>query len=393
MALVIAYNFNDGCCGMKVLFVNVVKDLPPQKALYPLSFGYLISYARKQGLSLKSLYTENLDCLREANPDVVALSCITENFNLAKKYAGKVKAFNPRIKVLIGGIHVTAVPDSLTENFDVAILGEGERTFYELARNNFEPARNIAGLYYDGSKTADRDLIEPLDDIPFSDRSIYPLDRGVYIFTSRGCSYRCKFCSSSRFWKKVRLHSAEYVAAEILSLKSLGFKHIQIFDDTFLLSLDRVKAIRDLVKDSGLTFNMALRANQVTDEVVSVLKDMGVVKVGMGLESHSARVLEWLEKGNTPKINQNAIDVLRKGGMPFHVSFIYGTPIEDATDLKITNDFIKRNKIESFDMYKLMKFPNTPLYDGNRDWDSCSIKLKGKGFFELWYSRLKRKFL
>lgn len=379
---------------MKVLFLNVVKDIPIQRAFYPLGFGYLVSYSRAHGLIFRSLYAENLDCLNEAKPDVVAMTCITENFNLAKKYAEKIKAFNPRTKVLIGGVHISAVPDCLTENFDVAILGEGERTFFELAENNFEPARNIAGLYYDGTKTADRPLIEPLDLIPPPNRDLYRLgDRGVYVFTSRGCSYRCVFCSSSRFWGKVRLHSPEYVAAELWHLKNNGAKHVTIYDDTFLLSLERVKAIRDLVKDFGLTFDVALRANQVTDEVVSVLKSMNVLRVGMGLESNSARVLEWLEKGNTPKMNQHAVDTLRKGGMPFHVSFIYGTPIEDATDLKITNDFIKRNKIESFDMYKLMRFPNTPLYEGNRDWDSCAIKMKGKGFFDVWYSRFKRKFL
>lgn len=377
---------------LKVLFVNVVKNIPIQKSFYPLGFGYLVSYARTHGLSLKSLYAENLDCLREANPDVVAFSCITENFNLAKKYAGAVKAYNDKIRTLIGGVHISAVPDSMTENFDVAILGEGERTFYELAKNNFEPARNIAGLYYDGTKTADRDLIEPLDDIPFPERRIYRLgDRGVYTFTSRGCPYRCYFCSSSRFWKRVRLHSAEYVAAELRELRINGAKHIQIFDDTFLLNLDRVKAIRDYIKGSGLTFAAALRANQVTDEVVSVLKDMGVCKVGMGLESNSYRVLQWLNKGNTPEINQKAVDALRRGGLDFSASFIYGTPVEDATDLKITYDFIKRNKIE-FDMYRLMKYPNTPLYDGNRDWDSCRIRMKHRGFFDVWGARIGRMF-
>jgi bacteriochlorophyll C12 methyltransferase len=162
------------------------------------------------------------------------------------------------------------------------------------------------------------------------------------------------------------------VAGELYQLKNMGVRHVTIFDDTFLLSLDRVKAIRDFVKGYGLSFNVAARANQVTDESVSVLKDMGVVKIGMGLESNSARVLEWLEKGNTPEINQNAVDVLHKQGMPFHASFIRDTPVEKKEDLKATYDFIQRNHIE-FEMYRLMPFPNTPIYDGRRDWDACRI--------------------
>jgi len=359
---------------MKVLFVNVVKDLAVQKAHYPLGFGYLVSYCRKMGLELDCVYRENLMDLWRVNPDVVAFSCITENFNLCKKYADVVKAFNPKIKVLIGGVHVSAVPDSLTEDFDVGVLGEGEQTFYELARNNFEPKSSINGLYFNGAKTPDRALIEPLDSIPYPDRSIYQLgSRASYVFTSRGCSYRCKFCSSSRFWKKVRLHSAEYVAGELLLLKNMGFSHVTIFDDTFLLSLERVKAIRDLVKGYGLTFNVAARANQITDESVTVLKDMGVVKVGIGLESNSAKVLEWLEKGNTPEINQKAVDVLHKAKLPFVASFIRDTPVETKADLAETYRFIAKNHIE-FDMYHLMPFPNTPIYDGGRDWDACRIR-------------------
>jgi anaerobic magnesium-protoporphyrin IX monomethyl ester cyclase len=372
---------------MKVLFVNVVKDLAVQRAHYPLGFGYMVSYCRKFGLELDCVYAENLTDIQRVNPDVVAFSCITENFNLCKQYAALVKRFNPKIKVLIGGVHVSAVPDSLTCDFDVGVLGEGEQTFYELALNNFEPSRKIAGLYFNGVKTVDRSLIEPLDIIPYADRLIYKLgQRDSYVFTSRGCSYRCKFCSSSRFWKKTRLHSAEYVAGELRQLRDSGVRHVTIFDDTFLLSLSRVKVICELVKDYGLSFNVAARANQITDEALTVFKQMGVVKVGMGLESNSAKVLEWLEKGNTPIDNQCAVDLLHKHKIPFVASFICGTPVESKADLAETYRFIKHNHVE-FDMYRLMPFPNTPIYDGRRDWDSCRIRMVKPGVVD----RLKRK--
>ena len=360
---------------MKILFVNVVKNQHIQKLYYPLSFGYLVSFSRKNGLELDCVYNEDLSSLKRFSPDVVAFSCITENFNLCKKYAFQVKQFNPKTKVLLGGVHVSAVPESLTKDFDVGILGEGEQTFYELAKNNFEPNSKINGLYFNGQKTSDRSLIEPLDFIPHPDRSIYPLGtRNSYIFTSRGCSYSCKFCSSSRFWKKVRFHSPEYVAEELLQLKSSGVKHVNIYDDSFLISLDRVKAICNLVKDYGLTYSVAARANQISDEALFVLKDMGVKIVGMGLESNSAKILQWLQKGNTPEDNQNAVDLLHKHGMPFSASFIRDTPVETEEDLKVTYDFIRRNHV-SFDMYGLMAYPNTPLYTGSQDWDACRIRL------------------
>ena len=144
---------------LKVLFVNVIKNLPVQHAHYPLSFGYLVSFCKKNGLGLDCSYAESLASLENVNPDVVAFSCITENFNLCKKYAYQVKQFNPKIKVLLGGVHVSAVPESLTQDFDVGIIGEGEQTFLELAQNNFEPNRKIDGLYFDGAKTGERALM------------------------------------------------------------------------------------------------------------------------------------------------------------------------------------------------------------------------------------------
>jgi radical SAM superfamily enzyme YgiQ (UPF0313 family) len=327
------------------------------------------------GLEFDCAYAEDLRLLKGFGPDVVAFSCITENFNLCKKYAQVVKRFNPKIKVLLGGVHVSAVPESLTQDFDVGVIGEGEKTFFELASNDFVPSRRIDGLFFDGLKTGERALIEPLDFIPHPDRSIYNLGvRPSYVFTSRGCSYRCKFCSSSRFWKKVRLHSPGYVAEELLQLKNAGVKHVNVYDDTFLLSLERVKAIRDLVKPFGMTFSVAARANQITDEAVLVLKDMGVVAVGMGLESNSAKILEWLNKGNTPEDNQRAVDILHRHELSFAASFIRGIPGETDADLAATYSFIERNHI-GFDMYYLMRFPNTPLYEGSTDWDGCRIRM------------------
>lgn len=175
-----------------------------QKSYYPLSFGYLVSYAQKQGLVFRHGYAEhvNLSLLESFKPDVVALTCITENYPLAERYARLVKMYNSKVKVIIGGVHISAVPSSLSEYMDVGIIGEGERTFYELAECNFEANPSIAGLVYKGTVTADRGLIEPLDSIPFPDRGIYAdrfHQRPHYVFTSRGCCYRCKFCFSSRF--------------------------------------------------------------------------------------------------------------------------------------------------------------------------------------------------
>jgi radical SAM superfamily enzyme YgiQ (UPF0313 family) len=366
---------------LKVLFVNVIdQENAVHKRYYPLAFGYLTSYCRKYGADFEPCYVEGLseDVLQELQPDVVALTSITENYCLAQSYAKLVKRFNSKIKVAIGGVHVSAVPDSLSSFMDVGIIGEGEQTFLELVEADFEPDDSIKGLVYwnDGRvhKTEKRTLIEPLDDIPHPARNLFGSEpRQQYLFTSRGCSYRCRFCSSSRFWNKVRFHSPEYVAAEIMQIKAMGYSNICIYDDTFVLDVNRVKRIAELVKGSGLTFNVAARANLITDNIVTTLKGMGVTEVGVGFESNSQRILDWLQKGNTVKDNQRAVDILRKHKLHFHCSFIRGVPIETKEDLKSTFKFITKNLL-SYDMYWLMRFPNTPLYQGSTDWNACKVR-------------------
>jgi anaerobic magnesium-protoporphyrin IX monomethyl ester cyclase len=370
----------------KILFLNVVKNIPIQKRFYPLSFGYLKAYAHKYGEDFTSAYEEYLDqdILRKIKPDVVAMTCVTENYNRGQQYAQTIKQFNPKIKVVIGGIHISSVPESLNQNMDVGIIGEGEQTFLELLQNNFEPNNSINGLVYQDEKdlvqTSKRVLIEPLDNIPHPDRSIFwskprTIIAGAsdfYMFSSRGCTNRCKFCSSSRFWEKLRLHSAKYVIEEISQLKDLGAKNICFYDDTFLADLERAKEISEAVKNFGLTFHVTARANQITDESAKTLKKMNVIGVGMGLESQVAKSLLWLQKGNTPEMNQKAIDVLKTNGLRYAASFIKGIPNETQEEFKVTLDFIKQNNIPH-DLYTLVKFPNTPLYEGSIDWDSCAM--------------------
>ncbi len=371
----------------KILYLNVVKNIPIQKRFYPLSFGYLEAYAHRYGeKDFVSAYEESLDysILQKYKPDIVAMTCVTENYNKAQQYAHAIKRFNPKIKVVIGGIHLSSVPDSLSPDMDIGIVGEGEQTFLELLQNDFEPNPCINGLVFreDGGliQTSKRALIEPLDNIPHPDRGIFwdkprtavAGESDFYMFSSRGCTNRCVFCSSSRFWGKIRLHSAEYVIEEVNQLKGLGAKNICFYDDTFLADIERTRVISEGVKDLGLTFHITARANQVSDEAAKLLKQMHVVGVGMGLESQVAKSLLWLRKGNTPEINQKAIDVLKANGLHYAASFIKGIPGETREEFKVTLDFIKKNSIPH-ELYSLVKFPNTPLYEGSTDWDSCSM--------------------
>jgi len=364
---------------MKVLFVNVTRKKYIQTHYYPLAFGYLVSYCERFGKKFEYSYAERLDktVLQNFQPNVIALTSVSENYNLARQYAQLAKKTDNKIKVVIGGVHISAIPNSLDKNMDVGVVGEGEQTFLELLRNNFDVNDKIKGIvYHDGDvlcQTEQRPLVKPLDAIPHPNRGMFRGIREQYLFTSRGCPYKCVFCFSSRFWKEVRFHSPRYVAEEIRQInRQFQSSHLRIYDDTFVLDTERVEQIKDLVKDLKLTYSIQARANLITEELVKILKEMKVVTVGIGFESHAPKVLEYLQKGNTPEDNQRAVDILRKHKIRVHGSFIRDVPIETKQDLKTTHNFIRQNNIP-YDMYRLRGYPVTPIYHGSEDWDSFAV--------------------
>jgi radical SAM superfamily enzyme YgiQ (UPF0313 family) len=113
-----------------------------------------------------------------------------------------------------------------------------------------------------------------------------------------------------------------------------------------------------------IKFGCNLRSNLVTDELISLLKEMNVKSVGMGLESGSPGSLKYL-KGDNICINDhiNAVKTVRKFGMKLHTSFIIGSPQESRQDILQTLAFIRDNKIGSFNIYVLTPYPGTPVWE------------------------------
>lgn len=304
----------------------------------PLFYGYLKSYVEKYcEVPVQMSYMENLNFREDF--DVVGVSSTSQSFSIAKDMGRKIKEFNKDIITIIGGHHITYMPETLPEEFDIGVMGEGEETFLELIqyfqKNGFvirpEILRSIKGLVFHGGEgvliTPKREQINPLDRIPFPDRSN---EKAPYFFTSRGCPYKCSFCSSSAFWGKTIFFTGEYVLEEVERVleNSPNLCNIAIWDDLFLVSKPRFKKFVKLIGKSKyhnkVSFGFAVRANLVNDELCEDLKRINASGAAFGAESGSDRILKVLQKGTTVELNQKAIDTFHKHKIPLSCSFIVG---------------------------------------------------------------------
>jgi len=368
---------------LRILFIDAVNPLNELETRYPsLGLGYLSSYLKeklgKRAIKTKVIYANLAQEIKAFRPHILGIRAVSQNYNRAKEYAKIGKKAN--LPVIIGGIHITSLPQTLTQNMDIGVLGEGEITFYKLIKHfqktgRFSPSglKKIPGIvFWQGKKlsfTPPAPLLTNLDALPFPDREILQIRPHTYMFTSRGCPFRCRFCASSRFWQNLRFFSAEYVAAEIEELiKKYKVRFISFYDDLFIADLDRVEKLVALLEKKKILgkvkFSCSARAELITPKSASLLKKMGIASVGMGLESGTNEILRFL-KGKTASVEKNAraIKILHQYGIRANASFIIGSPQETKAQILKTLDFIRKNDLDFADTYLLTPFPGTPIWD------------------------------
>ena len=387
---------------IKFLFVNAIDPSREIETIYPpLGIAYLVSNLRKhfgeENIEFKVISNDIEHEMRDFEPDIVGISAVSQNFNRAIAYAEIAKRYG--LPVICGGVHISMMSSSLTKDMDVGVTGEGEETICDLlelfarkGKFDKDDLPEIKGItYWDNGRIATtdgREPIYPLDELPLPARDLFSIQPNTYMFTSRGCPYRCTFCASSRFWSKVRIFSAEYLVKEIEHLvKVYNVKSIQFYDDIFSVDVQRVRKTIDLLKEKNILgkvdFNCSIRANMVNDETIELLKELGVKSIGVGLESGCNRTLRYLKRDNIDiKDNENAIRIIKKHGIEVHGSFIIGSPEEDRKDILETLKFIKKNQLTGFDVYVLTPFPGTPVWDyalskglvaEEMDWDRLNV--------------------
>ena len=354
-------------------------DLADQGLAHSFLIGYIldnVNFKIKYKIISKDIYKSMI----EYQPDIVAISSMTYNFHNAVKIASKAKEIGA--VVITGGHHLSFLPRQLTKDMDVGVIGEGEETYLELLnlynQNKWEAnyLKDVKGIVFrtpDNNiyKTSPRPLIKNLDSVGHPNREFAPLTPSTKkaMVTSRGCPYKCVFCSQTRFWQaKIRFHTPGYVIKEIENVyKFSKTGEIRIDDGIFLINKERLLKIVELWEKHPLynriKFTGNARANLIDNEMASLAKRMGIHAVYFGIESNNPDSLAYLKGGDvTPADNQRAYDILTKHKIHMDTAYIIGAPKETGKQIMDTYKFIKKNRLLTGGVSHLVPLPGTPVW-------------------------------
>jgi len=347
----------------------------------PLGFGYLAAFLRKYGLDAKCSVESDLPTILSINPDVIGMSCTSQNYGIAIERAHFFREHGIK-HIILGGTHISNLPESFDPVFSCAILGEGEDTFHHLMRLlethgelKTDAMREVPGLLFfaDGQpvRTADRELVDPLDEIPAPDRTILPPAQITHILTGRGCPYECRFCSSRRMWGGYRGFSAERVSAELVDLIEQGHEKIHIYDDLFISDAERMIAIADILEEKELLgaadLSCTVRADLINEGLAEIMVRLNITSVTFGLESADENTQWAYHKYYDAGVVRRALAVLEAFEIEATLSGIIGEPDESVESMRKTYLFLVeqtlKGRIAGAEVNVLTPFPGTDYWD------------------------------
>ncbi|RJQ44226.1 MAG: radical SAM protein [Gaiellales bacterium] len=361
---------------------------PPLELMYLSAQGkaaggeVLLLDAIAEGLTAE----EALRRAREFRPDIAVTIMAIEYFDNDVGFLGALKREVPG--ALAGSFGY--LPSNFTaetieaSGSDFVLVGEPDLALGELVRRVAagEERPDIAGIAWrreDGSiGTAEYQRIESLDGLPYADQSA--IDHSLYgepffghpyttFQSARGCPFPCVYCVRT-FGRKLALASAEHVVGEVTdAVERFGIRYFRFMDDTFTVSRKRVFEICDGLSALGRDINWSCltRPNTIDGEVAEALRAAGCRRVYVGIESGSQKVVDYLKRGYDLENIMGNLEEVRRSGLEMVGWFIVGAPAESREDFEASLALARRLKLEFIAVSTLAPYPETELFELERD--------------------------
>lgn len=312
-------------------------------------------------------------------PDVVGITSCTEFWYDTNKLAENIKKIQPNVHICIGGPNAGVYPDIILENknVDSVICGYGEKPLKVLLEVLMgKSVDTTEGLYFkedlkiaSGFKynyTTVDDISGPLrrDKLPILDySSIFSHTPVTTMITSKGCPYKCTYCKIQA--EKFCSYPVDFVIDEFRSIRNLGIKEIEIYDDTFTVSKKRVEEICNRLIDEKITLSWNIR-DKVTNsdiQLLSLMKKAGLKRINYGIEAASDDTLAVIKKKIKIAQVKEAIRNAKKAGITTFGYFMIGLPTDTKDDFQRILDFSIELDLDYANYSAVIPYPGTELYD------------------------------
>lgn len=346
--------------------------------------------------------------------DLVGISTITSTAPRAYEFARAARRAG--IPVVMGGPHVTFLPDEALQYCDYVFRGEADDVIVDLVRciGSGHGLETFPSLSYHAGDTVVHNSPDQacpdVDSLPVPDLSLvegFDLNakatKVVPIQTSRGCPFDCTFCSVTKmFGRAYRFRSTENVMSELRTMRN---RWVFFYDDNFTANRERAKELcRAMIRENlGLHWSAQIRCDAARDsELLDLMATAGCYYVYIGFESVSPTVLKGYEKRQSVEQIEFAIRELHQRHIRIHGMFIFGGDLDTSEMFRETVRFARSHHIESAQFMILVPLPGTPVFDEmnrqgrllSRDWslyDAHHVVFEPKNMttFELQVETLR----
>jgi len=390
----------------KTIFQDLGKNLTAIEP--PFQIASYASYLRNEGFNVAILDAnaenispkETAQKVKKLDPMLVAVivygnqpSASTQNMTISCQITSAIKEFT-KIKVVLGGLHPSALPKrTLVEaNVDFVIEGEEQiplKGLLECLKTN-DNLNTVNGLWYkENNKIKNNPKAKLIDDLdkylPLAAWDLLPMEkyrahnwhcfddiqnREPYgaIYTSLGCPYKCTFCCINTPFgtNQIRYRTPELVVKEMEFLnKQYGIRNIKIIDEMFVLDERHYMKIVDLIIEKKLDLNLwaYARVDTVHEDTLVKMKQAGFNWLALGIESANADVRDGASKKMRVKDIQSIVRKIQDVGIRVIGNYIFGLPDDTKESMQETLQMAQELNCEFANFYCAMAYPGSKLYD------------------------------
>jgi len=321
----------------------------------PLGLATLAAYASPDDqVTITDEHVERLST--EDAPEVVVLQVYITS---ARRAYGIADTYRRKgCYVVLGGLHVTSLPDEAAAHADTVFLGPGEDTWPQFLRDlrQGQPRKRYV--------SQERSLLElPPVRRDLIKRHLYLVPNSIVV--SRGCPYVCDFCYKEAFFRGGRSFYTQTVDAALAEIDRLPGKHLYFLDDHLFGNVRFSTALFDGMRGMGRLWQAAGTVNSVlAPGLLEKAVACGLRSLFVGFESTNADNLHEQHKVQNIRRDYNAaVKRLHDLGVMVNGSFVFGMDHDDATVFDRTIEWAIGQGIETATFHILTPYPSTVLYE------------------------------